>query len=59
MSKQKEVGEAGYDAGAEILKGFFAEQLAKFDHPELDPRGKKIIEACLKGADVDAYRALS
>ena len=57
VSKQKEVGPEGYDAGAKILGGFFAEQLAKFDHDELDPRGKRIIEACLKGADADTYKA--
>ena len=59
VSKQKEVGTEGYDRGADILKAFFKEQLAHFDHPELDPRGKKIIDACLSGCDVDAYRALS
>ena len=49
---QPEVGEAGYDAGAEILREFFVEQLNKFLSDDLHPHGRKIIEASLDGADV-------
>lgn len=59
VSKQPEVGEQGYDAGAAMLTKFFHEQLAKFDHPDLDPRGRKIIDACLKGATVEGYARMT
>ncbi len=56
--KQPEVGEAGYDKGAEILYGFFKEKLAKYLQPDLLPLGRKIIEACMNGASVDEYNQL-
>lgn len=53
--RQAEVGEKGYDAGAKILFDFFKEQLPKYLRPELNKTGKKIIDACLNGAEVDDY----
>lgn len=56
--KQDEVGMEGYDAGAEKLYDFFKEELAQYLTPELNPKGKEIIEACLRGVTVDDYQAL-
>lgn len=59
VSKQPEVTEAGYDKGAAILTEFFHTQLAKFDHKELLPQGKAIIQACLNNASVADYAAFT
>ena len=59
VESQPEVGEAGYDAGAKILTTFFHEQIRKFTHDDLDPKGREIIEACLNGASVRDYENLS
>jgi hypothetical protein len=56
--KQPEVGEEGYDKGAEVLYDFFKKELGKFLQPELLPLGRKIIEACLAGASVEEYNQL-
>jgi len=56
--KQDEVGKEGYDAGAAILADFFKSELKKYLTPELHPKGKEIIEACLRGATVEEYDAL-
>ena len=55
VEKQREVGEAAYDAGAEQLREFFHEQLGQFLVDGLDPQGRRIIEACMDGAHVDDY----
>ena len=52
---QPEVGNDAYDAGAKILTDFFKEECRKFLVPELDPLGKRIIEACLADAAVEQY----
>jgi hypothetical protein len=52
---QKEVGEAGYDAGAEILTKFFKEELQKYLQKDLLQTGKRIIDACLSNASVEEY----
>ncbi|MEM6393110.1 MAG: DUF4914 family protein [Planctomycetota bacterium] len=57
VETQPEVGEEAYDKGAAILKKFFDEQLANFNHDELDPLGKQIIQACLDNADLATYDA--
>jgi len=57
-SQQPEVGEAAYDAGAKILTDFFHEQVRGFLVDDLDPVGRKIIEACLDNATVDQYETL-
>jgi hypothetical protein len=59
VESQPEVGIAGYDAGAAILKDFFEEQLVKFLDADLDPLGRRIIEACLAGASVEDYQAFT
>ncbi|MEQ9453347.1 MAG: DUF4914 family protein [Phycisphaeraceae bacterium] len=59
VEKQPEVGEAGYDRGAAVLTGFFHQQIAPFlKESDLNPHGRKIIEACLAGATVEEYEAL-
>jgi hypothetical protein len=56
--RQKEVGEEGYDAGAEMLYNFFRQEISKYLTPELLPLGRQIIEACLNGASADEYNKL-
>jgi len=58
VDTQPEVGEAGYDAGAEILKQFFHQCVAEFREPDLAPLGRQIIECCLSGGSIDDYEAL-
>ena len=57
VSAQPEVGTEAYDQGAAILQEFFYDQIRQFLHPDLDPRGQAIIEACL-GNDVAAAQQL-
>lgn len=59
VSSQPEVGEEAYQAGAQILTEFFHRQLRKFQHPDLDPLGREMIEACLDGASVVEYDAFT
>ena len=56
--RQTELGTEGYDKGARLLDDFFRRELEKYITPELDPTGRKIIEACLNGATVDDYAEL-
>lgn len=56
---QSHVGEAAYDEGARILQGFFASELEQFLTDELDPLGRSIIEAVLRGASVEEYEELT
>lgn len=58
VEKQPEVGEEAYDAGAALLAEFFRQQLSKFLVPDLDPLGRRIIEAALAGATLDDYQSL-
>ncbi|MEM8739755.1 MAG: DUF4914 family protein [Planctomycetota bacterium] len=59
VNTQPEVGDEAYDKGAEILTAFFHEQIRKFKHDDLEPKGREIIEACLDGATVADYEKLS
>jgi hypothetical protein len=52
------MGKAGYDEGAAKLYDFFKEELAQYLTPELNPVGREIIEACLRGATVAEYEEL-
>ncbi|WP_084076031.1 DUF4914 family protein [Demequina sp. NBRC 110052] len=56
---QSQVGEAAYDAGCGILTGFFKSELAQFLTDDLDPLGRRIIEACMDDATVEDYEALT
>ena len=55
---QNEVGNEGYDAGAQILFDFFKKELQNFLSPGLSPLGKRIINACLSGATVEEYTSI-
>ena len=55
VQTQPEVGEEGYDAGAAILYEFFRRELVKFLEPDLDPKGREIIQCCLDGGAVGDY----
>ncbi len=58
VETQPEVGEEGYDRGAEMLYDFFRQELPKYLENDLDPLGRQIIQCCLDGGSVDDYRAL-
>jgi hypothetical protein len=55
VHKQDEVETSGYDAGAQMLFDFFKSELSKFLTPELCDTGRRIIETCLSGANVEDY----
>jgi len=55
---QREVGDEGYDAGAEILLEFFHRMLNQFKGPDLSDLGKQIIECCLDNGSVEDYEKL-
>ncbi len=55
---QPEVGVEGYDEGAEILQAFFKAELQQFLKTELLHTGKRIIDACLSNASIDAYNEI-
>lgn len=56
---QPELGNVGYDAGALKLENFFKNTLADYLVPELDGRGREIIECCLDGGSLEDYLRLS
>src|SRR3954464_4315828 len=58
VNSQPEVGDDGYDRGADILIDFFHRQLADFLEDDLDPLGRSIIECCMDKASVADYEAL-
>jgi len=53
---QAELGLAGYDAGAKMLTDFFKKELVQFNTPELNPLGRKIIDCCLRGGNLEEYK---
>jgi len=55
---QPEVGNEGYDSGAEILKRFFKEELRKYLQEDLLHTGKRIIDACLNDACVEDFNQI-
>lgn len=59
VSSQPEVGEEAYFAGAKILTDFFHQHLRDFEHADLDPLGRRMIQACLDGASLQEYDALT
>jgi len=52
---QAEVGTEGYDEGAKQLVEFVKRELEKYDVPELNPLGRKIIECCRNDAKLEDY----
>ncbi|MFP4353286.1 MAG: DUF4914 family protein [Puniceicoccaceae bacterium] len=58
VENQPEVGEAAYDAGAEILYDFFRQELRGFLHDELHPTGRAIIDCCLDNGTLEDYLKL-
>jgi hypothetical protein len=58
VNTQPEVGNEGYDQGAEMLYDFFREQLNLYRDDGLDPMGREIIECCLDGGTVRDYESL-
>lgn len=55
VEAQREVGEAGYAEGARQWREFFKTELRPFLTDDLDPLGRKIIEACLNDATQEDY----
>lgn len=59
VETQPEVGEEGYDAGAKILSDFFKQELSLYlGEKDLDPKGKKIIESCMKDGSLESYQKI-
>jgi hypothetical protein len=58
VERQKEVGLEAYDVGALQLSNFFHQQIETFLDEDLDPLGRKIIDACLSGATLQDYESL-
>ncbi len=58
VHRQSEVGIEGYDEGAQILYDFFKKELQKYLSPELSITGKRIVDACLSGANIDDYNSI-
>ena len=57
--RQPEVGTEGYDAGANILTDFFKKEMKEFLVPELDPRGREIIETFLNDGSLEDFVRLT
>lgn len=58
VDTQPEVGEEAYNKGAEQLYEFFETCLKKFDHPDLAPLGRDIIDCCLDRGSFEDYSKL-
>jgi hypothetical protein len=58
VERQPEVGEEGYDKGAQILTEFFHKQLGHYLGPDLCPLGERIIDCCLYNGSLDDYCSL-
>jgi hypothetical protein len=58
VNSQPEVGDDGYDRGAEILYDFFRTQLAEFLEDDLDPLGRRIVQCCMDKGTVADYEGL-
>ena len=58
VEEQLQGGKDVYEEGARQWRSFFARELKQFLVPELDPLGKRIIEACLDEATPDDYRRM-
>jgi hypothetical protein len=58
VTSQSEGGEEVYRAGAAQWRDFFHRELKPYLVPDLDPLGRKIIQACLDDAKVEDYLRL-
>jgi hypothetical protein len=58
VEEQIQGGQEVYEEGARQWREFFAGELRPFLVPELDPLGRRIIEACLDDAHQEDYRRL-
>jgi len=58
VEEQIQGGIEVYNEGARQWREFFAAELQQFLVPDLDPLGKRIIEACLDNAHQEDYRRL-
>jgi hypothetical protein len=58
VETQEEVGEEAYDKGAEQLYAFFEKCLLKFDHADMLPLGRQIIQCCLDRGKFEDYLVL-
>ncbi len=58
VETQPEVGEEAYDQGERILRDFFRKQLSKFMEDDLLPEGRRLVECCLDGGDVEQFQSL-
>ncbi len=58
VNTQPEVGDEGYDQGAQILVNFFREHVTQFLEPDLSPVGRKIIECCLDSGTIEDYERM-
>jgi hypothetical protein len=60
VNQQTEVGDEGYDVGAEMLWEFFCRELHSLsEHPDLLAKGREIIDCCLsRGSLADFESAL-
>ena len=58
VDEQLQGGLDVYNEGARQWREFFAKELKQFLVPDLDPLGKRIIEACLDDAHQEDYRRL-
>jgi hypothetical protein len=58
VDTQPEVGPDGYDAGADILRRFFAKNLRAFVESDLDPTGRRIIQCCMDDGSVEDYECI-
>jgi hypothetical protein len=58
VNQQLEVGDGGYDRGAEMLTTFFRETVRPFLDPDLSNLGRRIIECFMDGGSVQDYEAI-
>ena len=58
VNTQPEVGNAGYDIGAQQLYDFFSEQLNLYLTEDLDPLGRAIIDCFMDRGSVADYNGL-
>jgi hypothetical protein len=58
VEEQIQGGMEVYEEGARQWREFFAAELKTYLVPDLDPLGRRIIEACLDGAHQEDYRRL-